>query len=477
MMQKKLPQFVRCLFVLQPILDCVSYWMERRGLSNGLTLALRLAVLCFTVICAYTISEKKRAYWIAAGVCALLLAGHLYAVFDYGVSHLFSDLTNFVRVIQLPVLTLCFITFLKTDRRCYDAILQAMAVVLMMILAVEALSWITGTELHTYDDGSGIIGWFSNTNSQSCILCVVVPVGVLWAMRRGSADSLRFWILLIGGFGAMYLLGTRLAFAAMLLSGVVIGGMLLWQRRRKEALALIGCAAALAALVMYSPMVRHQRLYNEVQSDRQSSINSQLSQFDLQPLDEPGLSPQEYAARKNLWIEALTPIYERYAPDFTELFGVEQTIEIYRYSIKITDITTQRPKKLQFARLLMEDSPASARWFGLELSRFTVGENNYDVENDFHGIYYLYGAAGLCAMLAFFAFFLWRMARSMGRDPQAYLTPEAAAWTIALGSCLVHAYFTAGVLRRPNASFYLAAVLAAVYYLTEVKEAKENRRT
>lgn len=83
-----------------------------------------------------------------------------------------------------------------------------------------------------------------------------------------------------------------------------------------------------------------------------------------------------------------------YTPDFVSYFGAEQTIRLYGFSTEIGDLTELHLKKLQFARVLMEDSPLSARLFGLDLERFTIGETNYDVENDFHGIYYLYGAAG-----------------------------------------------------------------------------------
>ena len=129
-------------------------------------------------------------------------------------------------------------------------------------------------------------------------------------------------------------------------------------------------------------------------------------------------------------------------------------------------MTELRPKKLKFAQLLMDGSPASAKVFGLELSRFTVGENTYDVENDFHGIYYLYGAAGLAAMLLFLGYFLARLMRSLRNQGWTFLTADTVAWSIALGCCLLHCYFTAGVLCRPNAAFYLAACLAAVYQLT-----------
>ena len=39
---------------------------------------------------------------------------------------------------------------------------------------------------------------------------------------------------------------------------------------------------------------------------------------------------------------------------------------------------------------------------------------------------------------------------------------------------MIYAYCTAGVLRRPNASFYLSVLLAAIYYLTRLREYPEE---
>ena len=206
-----------------------------------------------------------------------------------------------------------------------------------------------------------------------------------------------------------------------------------------------------------------------MQADRQASIDSTLDAYDLPPLDASGLSKEEVIKRQELWVEALTPVYTLYAPDFVEYFGAERTIELCNYSAVIGDITETRPKKLKFARLLLEDSPFSARLFGMELSRFQVDENNYDVENDFHGIYYLYGIFGLIGVLTGLLLFLAPAIRSFLSAPLQYLTPECTAWSIAIGNCLLHACFTAGVLRRPNASFYLAACLSCFYDLTRKK--------
>ena len=65
-----------------------------------------------------------------------------------------------------------------------------------------------------------------------------------------------------------------------------------------------------------------------------------------------------------------------------------------------------------------------------------------------------------------FPLFLQRLLRRLLSNPLLQLTPELTAWSISLGTCLLHACFTAAVLWHPNASFYLAACLSAIYFLT-----------
>ena len=98
-----------------------------------------------------------------------------------------------------------------------------------------------------------------------------------------------------------------------------------------------------------------------------------------------------------------------------------------------------------------------------------MGENIYDVENDFHGLYYLYGWVGLGAYLLFLAYFVYLIIWALIKNARKYYTPEAAAYGIAFLMCLAHAYNTAGVIRRPNASIYLSVILAVFYYLVRLK--------
>ena len=163
-------------------------------------------------------------------------------------------------------------------------------------------------------------------------------------------------------------------------------------------------------------------------------------------------------------------------PDFVEIFGAEKTIEMYDYTIDVRSFSSIRAKKLMFASILMDESGFPSRLFGLELSRFTVDDNIYDVENDFHGIYYLYGWVGLAAYLLFIAYFVYLVLWALIHDAKKYFTYEAAGYGIAFLLCMAHAYNTAGVLRRPNASVYLSAILAGIYYLVRIRTYPEPEK-
>ena len=68
------------------------------------------------------------------------------------------------------------------------------------------------------------------------------------------------------------------------------------------------------------------------------------------------------------------------------------------------------------------------------------------------------------------------VAWALVKDAKKYFTPEAAGFGIAFLLCMAHCYNTAGVLRRPNASVYLSAILAAIYYLVRIRQYPDAER-
>lgn len=488
-----LPQLTAGLLIIQPLMDILSYWLQEWGVSTLPTFLLRSGVLVLTILFGFILSDRKKAYYITAAVLAFIGLGHIWACMQVGYTAPYADISNYIRVMQMPITVLCLITFLRQDDRSFDGMQLGLTGALLLTLAVEIISVITDTNPSTYVDGTGIIGWFHHTNSQSSNLCVLVPLSLGWQLRRNKRNWPLFWLTAVLGLFALYFFATRLAYLGI---GVITAGMaisILLSRRSdwKVAVGFLALLVLFAVLLPTSPMVTHRNSYSVAQVKRQVFLNEQIGENldDVQALiqkapnkpkptasgtSEETESPQAEdsltdAERQRL-VQELTPVYELYAKDFVEIFGAERTMEMFNYTIDIHDFASVREKKLIFARMLVEDSPVSAKFFGINLSRFYVGDNIYDVENDFHGIYYLYGGVGLVACLLFFAYFIFLIVWALCKNAKRYFTIEAASYGIAFLLCLAHVYHTCGVLRRPNSSIYLSAILAGIYYLVRIRQ-------
>lgn len=484
----KLPLLVLILFILQPLMDVLSFWMAEWKMSNTLTLALRMLVLVVMVAAGFWLSHRKKVYFIAAAVCAFIGLGHMVASWQFGYQNIVTDLSNYIRVLQLPLTVLCLITFIKENEGCYNAMKKGIALNMTIILAVQVLAIVTGTEPHTYNDGRGLIGWFANTNTQSAIVTMSGPAATAWLYQRKGLKNVWLWICLIGSGFSMFYLGTRLAYLGIVAMCFGLGVSLLMIRIKdwKKAVALLLVGVVFIALVPFSPMMGHQGNWGNQMSDKQgwADVMNDQQKVPEDPTDpnqpvkpvekpKPPLYDEELVAslteEELARIEYLAPSYQHFVKDLVAIFGVEKTVVLFDYTEDITTMTHNRTKKLLVAEALMDMSPLMVKLFGVELDRFTINGNIYDVENDFHGIYYLYGVFGLAALLLFLLYFLFLIVKYLVKNFKRYFTLEAAGWGIALVLALLHCYFTASILRRPSASFYMAAVLAGVYYLLKLK--------
>lgn len=470
--------FLAVLFILQPVMDVISYWLAEFSAPGAITLLMRMGVLGITVLLGFILSDRKWIYWATAGICILFFAAHAWACSQVGYSDMVGDFTNYIRIIQMPVTVVCLITFLRQGKeQAFTGMQLGLTGALLVILLVEIISVLTGTDPHTYSDGIGTIGWFNNTNSQSSNLSVLVPISLAWQLSWKNRRPVLFWATAICGLFALYFLCPRLAYLGIVAATLGLCVTILLVRRKdwKIAVALGLLCVMFLVMIPISPMGRHISNDSEYQNIRQGWVNEALGE-DLEEVHEKQqesdkLTRKEY---RDL-IETLTPIYEHYIGDFVEIFGVEKTIIMYNFTTDIHDFSALRPKKLMYAALLMDSSPLSARFFGLELSRFTVGDQIYDVENDFHGIYYLCGGVGLALYLLFIAYFVFLVVWALVKNARKYFTYEAAGFGIAFLMCMAHVYNTAGVLRRPNASIFLSAILAAIYYLVRLRQYPEKK--
>ena len=469
---RNLPHIVTVICVLQPLMDVLSFWLSELGMSNAPTLLLRFGVLAVVALLGFSLSRQKKIYLIAAAVCAALWAGHCLACMQKGYLSPLSDVINYVRVVQMPLFAVCFITFLKRNEKCFEGIKRGFVLNFVIITVVLGLSVATGTCRPTYDlSHLGKMGWFSTSNAQSAVMSMITPV-VVW-MAYESKRTWLVWITAALAYIQLFFIGTRLSFAAMLATTVGLTFVYLVNHRIewKRVAALLVCLIIVAGCTKYGPMYKNRNYYADYTATQQSYVTDEMQS----KLDELNGSDEEDGPDFNDLTDAekryvLAPVYAFYSNDLCRRFTVNTVIEAYDYTYRVSDLTNARRHKITYCEMLLQEHPALSRVFGMELSRMIWKDKNYDVENDFHGVYYLFGAVGLGLMIAFLGYFILLILWALKKDAKKYFTPAAGAFGIALCIALVNAYFTAGVLRRPNSSFYLSVILAVVFYLVCIKK-------
>ena len=485
---KLLPLFVMIIFALQPLMDILSYWTGKLGITNALTLLLRFGVLGLVALFGFISSKNKGYYFIMAGVCALLFCGHIYACEQVGYLGMVSDATNYIRVLQMPLFALCFISFVRANEKCFDSIENGLILCFWIIAVSVAISVITGTYSPTYEDsGYGVLGWFATSNAQSSILSILTPIVVSLMLYR-KKNILIFSLTAAAAFAQLYFLGTRLAFLSIFVTvGGIIIVMLVTKSFSIKHVAILLCLTAICCLfVKQSPMYLNQNRYNTVMASKQSDSEVMKKWAEEQEEEEEEeekksgkkkgeLTEEELEERR---LKALKVVYRYYSRKLVARFGVDAVMEKYDYTQTITEITATRQQKITYCELLLDEHSFASRLFGMELDRMTCNGFNFDVENDFHGIYFLFGGFGLLLLGIFIGYFIVIVIKALIKDFKLFFTAHTAGYGMALMLSLVYAYQTAGVLRRPNSSFYLSVVLAVIFCLvkvvkTEVSQAKQ----
>lgn len=474
-LKKNLAVIIFILFAAQPIMDVMSFWLDKLEMSTAPSLLLRMLVMCCMALTGFILSNNRKYYWGLAAICVGFFGLHAIACFIVGYISPFADFTNYIRVIQIPLFTLCMITFMKTDSRAFRWMGAGIVLAFGIITAVVFISVITNTNPYTYTDvNMGALGWFSTTNSQSAIVSMMTPILIGMAYR-----SKRPWIFILTvGLTCvqLFFLGTRLAYMAIFVSlfGMIVVSSICGYASKWKYAVLVVTALLCVVFVKQSPMYCHQMTYTQVMEEKQTVLNKMSSERGVSVTQVEENEEEEKVDTNLPLLRSMNQIYCYYRSNLVQRFGVERVMERCNFSSDVSQMTGARKTKIIFCSLLLEEMPFTSRLFGMERDAMIYKGNNYDVENDFHGIYFLYGIVGLILFLLFLLYFVYLILWALVKNIQKYFTMEAGAYGMAFLLALVNAYNTAGILRRPNASFYLSVILAVIYYLVKIKKYPEH---
>ena len=469
---KSVDTFVMVLLILQPLLDIASYWTTRLEITTITTL-LRFAMLAVVCVYCFLLSDRKRAYWIAAGVIGAYWILHMAACFHAGYQDIVEDVGYFLRTIHLPVLTVCFITCFKKGKAVPEKIGRAFLINMGIMMLSVGLSYLTGTYHYTYDHyTTGLVGWVAVDNCQSAIVSLILPL-MIWYTWKHCHKAV-FAAAVVLGAAEMYFIGTRLAYTSipLILAGMLIALLLNGEKRKYyyAVLALVLLIAVGTYKLAPTYQVRQYSGANTTQRQEWADISVSRSKAALEEKMGEKLDEQDAEQNKALKVLILKDLYELYKPNFIQRFGLTKTVEAYHYSASAADMINLRLTKNTFAKLIWEESDFFTHLFGFEYSNMVYNDFVYDLENDFNAILYYYGYVGFAMYLAFFLYFLLLILKAILEDFRGTLTVEAFAVGITFVFLIGAAQLSGSVLRRPNVSIFLSLFMAYAYWLTAVQK-------
>ncbi|WP_040194969.1 O-antigen ligase family protein [Clostridium culturomicium] len=465
-LSKYAASFVMMLIIIQPMLDVLSYWLIK-GDNTSITTILRILMLGVIVIYSFIISDNKKFYFVFYGVMAAFWALHMINGFRIGYISLFSDIALFIRVAQMPALTLSFITFLRKNKNTKKAIYEGCCLAFVIVIGVICLSYITNTPDYMYY-GVGIKGWFYSGNAQSIIVTVLVCMTLLFTYRTRNK-----FIFIMGaffGFGLLFSSGTRVTFFSIFIIAIGILVLLVFNKEKSWIYytTLVLVMLICGGFFNISPMVNEKDKMHAGFEAEQEKINASINNSELK---------MEYGEDKEIpgkpyTLNQYKKIYEPYLwmyKDAIDEFGFEKFLEEYDYTTEAEQLGNNRLYKQTIARIKWEQQDFLTKLVGYESATVNLNGSVYMPENDLPILLYFNGYIGFGLYVLFIAYFAVLALVALIKNFKNVFTVETGLVGIAimlvLGSSLLSGY----LVERPNVSIYLSMMLAVVYSITVIE--------
>lgn len=458
--QKILNIYIFILFLFQPLLDVLSYWLIQWDTGTIITLALRTLLFATTVLFGFSMSKHRKAFCIIIGIIVFYWILHTANCFRIGHTDIYTDLNNYLRTVQAPAFALAFISIFKSNYKAFINAKKCMVINYIVILLVILLAAVTGTEPHTYGAyyKLGIIGWFFNGNSQTAIIAMIIPIFIYAAYS--SKKKVFFLLAVLISFANLFFTGTRIAYYSIFIItiGFILSLLLTKSKLIYYYIIPIVAASLCAAFISFSPMHKKMTFHNNFVNEKQRITNENIK------IDESELENRDDSPEILNKYEQLFSGLSRYQP-MIEKFGLKAVLKQTDYTTNINKLLNVRLMKLNYNLLQWRQQDIFTKMFGMHYSMELCGNENYDLENDMLGILFLSGYVGFALYLVFIGYFVVIILKKLIMNFRETFSVELGSVIIGLCIAAITAVFTAGILRRPNASFYMSVLLAYSYML------------
>lgn len=448
------------LFIIlasQPFLDVISY--IQRDLPTSYAGYIRLFITVFLPLYTLFLVKDKKPLILWFCVIGAFCALHVLNCIRVGYIDFYADIRYLLSVISAPIFLICF-SFLFDKEEIKSQILSAITVNIAVIFLLFFISYFTKTGLVTYADTKvGWTGFAAIPNAQSLIIAAVLPFAVYLLLKYCGKF---FPLPLLATCFIYFINATMAAYFSLLL---VLAGYLLFLIFRffikkdlkfpvYNVIAFTLVISLVIAAYPYSPRYNVDVKEQTTKNYKENLIQSEIVNSDFDPFDDV-VSPTEEIYLKNIDSALI------------ERFGEIQVLNAYGENLNSSGITDMRLKKRIFASLVYNETDFLTKLFGFEYSNMEYNGKIFDLENDFPAIFYYYGYIGFGLYILLLVYFFLRIAKQLIFDFKESFNSFNFAIFLSFALCMGGALFSGYLLRKPNVSVYLAAVLLLILSRTE----------
>ena len=462
---------ITVLFAVQPCLDVLAYWTRNETATPAGYIRLVILVLLPLISFVFSTDKKKQLlFYAAAGIFCLL---HCLNCVRNGYISPGYDIRYLASVIQMPVFTVCFFTLIhneKTKKAAYRGI-QAAAVLTLLFFI---LARVTDTGNVTYGEGLGYSGWVidENRNANSTIFVILGCFSVYFALNNPKQPALFLIPLTVD---IVYLVtGTKgcyfsifvifLSFAAYLLYGKYVQKK---ELERTALLILVLLALFSAVIYPWTPRYKVTEAQRKTARGTQGEIEATLLE---KGIDITDMSPQERFDNPVVK-EVFVHYYWKYLgvkPDLIDRFTMDRVLMQYKMSTNVAKLIDARVMERNYADMVFQDSDLLTKIVGFEASEMGF-DGVYDLENDWHAVFYYYGYLGFFLYVGFILQILYRCLRALWKGSLRNVSLEQFSCLLVFVLVVGLAHFSGATLRRPNVSIWLSLILVLLSFCTEAK--------
>ena len=461
--------WISFLIAVQPLLDILAYFRADAVATEAGY--IRLAIMLALPVSLLFVLKNRKHFIISMLCIGAYCALHVLNCLRLGYINAFFDISYLSKVVQMPVLAICFIYYIRDAQTRRQAVSGILIAALITALALAA-ACITGTENVTYGEGLGVSGWVIDSNR--CANSIILVTLSVFAVYPAVYSDKKLVNILIPVIVAVIFItnGTKACyFSIFAIFGGYSGFVLLNSalNGKKVKLAFLITAVSLMAVSViiypYTPRYKVTAMQQSAAAKNQGELERKIAALGYDPRtitrEEKLNIPEVRAVIEDFYYRAIIGVI----PDMIERFGMDRILDCYDVSIDAAKIIDTRTMKLSYASLVRSECDMLTRFLGFEVTQMGT-DGLRDVENDYPALYFYYGYLGLALYCAFLAYFIFRVCGNLLADFKGSFTVYNFTLILALGLQLALAQFSGALMRRPNVSVYLSVILALIYYQT-----------